>query len=86
MLSKCGLLGCKPVDSPMVPETNLMPDDGAPLHDPERYRRLVGKLNYLTVTRLDIAYSMSVVSQFILVPHTTHWDAAIRILRYLTDL
>lgn len=43
ILSECGLLGCKPVDSPMVPETKLMPDNGAPLHDPERYRRLVGK-------------------------------------------
>jgi len=30
MVSKCGLLGCKPVDSPMVPETKLMPDDRAP--------------------------------------------------------
>ena len=83
MLSECGLLGCKPVDSPMVPETKLMPDDGAPLHDSEKYRRLVGKLNYLTVTRPDIAYPVSVVSQFMSAPHTTHWDAAIRILRYL---
>lgn len=64
MLSDCGLLGCKPVDSLMVPETKLMTDDGAPLHDPEKYRRLVEKLNYLTVTRPDIAYPVSVVSQF----------------------
>lgn len=67
----------------MVPETKLMPDDGAPLHDPKRYRRLVGKLNYLTVTRPNIAYPVTVVCQFMSAPHTTHWDAAIRILRYL---
>ena len=72
MLSECGLLGCKPVDSPMVPETKLMPDDGAPLHDPERYRRLVGKLNYLTVTPSDIAYPVSVGSQLMSAPHTIH--------------
>jgi Reverse transcriptase (RNA-dependent DNA polymerase) len=30
MLLECGLLGCKLVDSPMVPETKLMLDDEAP--------------------------------------------------------
>ena len=83
ILSESGLLGCKPADSPMVPETKLVPEDGELLHDPEKYRRLVGKLNYLTVTRPDISYPVSVVSQFMSSPRTTHWDAAIRILRYL---
>ncbi|KAL9261953.1 Retrovirus-related Pol polyprotein from transposon RE1-like protein [Drosera capensis] len=83
MLSECRLLGCKSVDSPMVPEIKLILEDGESLHYPERYRRLVGKLNYLTITTTDIAYPMSVVSQFMSAPRTTHWDAAIRIFRYL---
>jgi hypothetical protein len=78
-----GLLGCKLVDSPMVLEIKLMPDDGVPLHDPDKYRRLVGKLNYLTVTRSDITYPVSIVIQFISAFHTTQWDATIQILRYL---
>lgn len=45
---------------------------GEPLDDPERYRRLVGRLNYLTVTRLDITFPVSVVSQFINDPHDSH--------------
>jgi hypothetical protein len=49
-----------------------MPDDGELLKDPERYHGLVGKLNYLTVTRPDISYPVSVVSQFMSAPHTTH--------------
>ena len=38
--------------------------EGEPFEDLERYRRLVGKLNYLTVTRSDISYSVSVLSQY----------------------
>ncbi|CAH9127684.1 unnamed protein product [Cuscuta epithymum] len=41
----------------MIPNVQLT-QEGTPFEDPERYRRLVGKLNYLAVTRPDIAYSM----------------------------
>ncbi|GAV76972.1 hypothetical protein CFOL_v3_20445 [Cephalotus follicularis] len=51
--------------------------------DPARYRHLVGKLIYLTMTRLDIAYSISCVSQFIHAPTKAHWEAILHILRYL---
>ncbi|XP_021612961.1 uncharacterized mitochondrial protein AtMg00810-like [Manihot esculenta] len=43
--------------------------------DLEMYRKLVDKLNYLTVTRPDIAYSVNVVNHFISFPTVTHWDA-----------
>ena len=43
--------------------------------DLERYKRLVGKLNYLTLTRHDIAYSVSVVSQCMSSPTVDHWAA-----------
>ncbi|RVW74532.1 Retrovirus-related Pol polyprotein from transposon RE2 [Vitis vinifera] len=51
--------------------------------DPGRYRRLVGKLNYLTITRPNISFPVSVVSQFLQSPCDSHWDAVIRILRYI---
>jgi hypothetical protein len=47
------------------------------------YQRLVGKLIYLTVTRPDIAFAVSVVSQFMHAPRTNHLSAIDRILRYL---
>ncbi|RVW93300.1 Retrovirus-related Pol polyprotein from transposon RE1 [Vitis vinifera] len=59
------------------------PDDGDPFYNPERYRRVVGKLNYLTVTRPDIAYAVSVVSQFTSAPTIKHWAALEQILCYL---
>jgi len=43
----------------------------------------VGKLNYLIITRPDITFAVSVVSQFLAVLRTTYWDAKIQILRYL---
>ena len=52
----------------MDPNVKLLPGQGEPLSNPERYRRLVGKLNYLKVTRPDISFPMSVVSQFMTSP------------------
>ncbi|RVW58902.1 Retrovirus-related Pol polyprotein from transposon RE2 [Vitis vinifera] len=48
---------------------------GGALGDPGRYRRLVGKLNYLTITHPDISFPVSVVSQFLQSPCDSHWDA-----------
>ncbi|GAV82290.1 hypothetical protein CFOL_v3_25742, partial [Cephalotus follicularis] len=83
LLNETGMLGSKPLDTPMDSNQKLMVDDGDVLEDPEKYRRLVGKLNYLTVTRPDIAFPVSVVTQFLSSPWSSHWDAIIRILRYL---
>ncbi|KAJ9543931.1 hypothetical protein OSB04_023638 [Centaurea solstitialis] len=53
------------------------------LNDSEKYRRVVGRLNYLMITRPDIAFPVSVVSQFMSSPRTAHWDAVCHILKYL---
>ena len=42
-------LGVKPCSSPMVPSVHLI-REGETFKDPERYRILVGKMNYLTAT------------------------------------
>nr|GEU54918.1 retrovirus-related Pol polyprotein from transposon TNT 1-94 [Tanacetum cinerariifolium] len=46
-------------------------------------KRVVGKLNYLTITRPDIAFPISVVSQFLIAPRMSHWDAVTQIQGYL---
>ena len=56
MLSATGKLGAKPHSTPMASNV-LLTKEGKLFEDPERYRRLVGKLNYLIVTCPDIAYS-----------------------------
>ena len=77
------MLDCKPVDTPMDPNVKLVPGQGESLGDPRRYRRLVSKLNYLTITQPGISLPVSVVSQFLQSPCDSHWDVVIRILRYI---
>ncbi|RVW82270.1 Retrovirus-related Pol polyprotein from transposon RE1 [Vitis vinifera] len=83
ILEETSMLDCKPVDTPMEPNVKLISGQGEPLGDFGRYRRLVGKLNYLTITCPDISFPISVVSQFLQSPCDSHWDAVIRILRYI---
>ena len=83
ILEEIGLLGSKPVETPMNPNVKLYEDQGELLSNPERYRRLVGKLNYLTITRPDISFAISVLGQFMKDPRLPHWEAVIRIVRYL---
>ena len=73
LLSKTGKLGAKPCSSPMVLGVHLTKECEL-FEDPERYRRLVGKLNYLTVTRPDIAHSVSFVSQYMSSPTVDNWQ------------
>ena len=63
----------------------LEESDGSPPVDKGRYRyqRLVGKLIYLSHTRPDIGFSVSMVSQFMNNPTEKHMTAVTRILRYL---
>ena len=83
ILEEIGLLGSKPVETPMNPNVKLYEDQGELLSNPERYHRLVGKLNYITITRPDISFAVSVLGQFMKDPRLPHWEAVIRIVRYL---
>lgn len=83
ILNDVGLLGSRPNSFPMEAYLKLNPDDGDPLHDPTKYRRLVGRLIYLTVTRPDLVYSVQILSQFMQNPRKPHWEAALRVLRFI---
>ncbi|KAI5333442.1 hypothetical protein L3X38_023573 [Prunus dulcis] len=67
----------------MEQNLKLNNEDGELLHNPETYRRLVGRLIYLTITRPDIVHTVHILSQFMQSPRTTHKDAADRLLHYL---
>ena len=62
ILEEIGLLGSKPVETPMDPNVKLYENQGDLLSNPKRYRCLVSKLNYLTITFPDISFAVSVLS------------------------
>ncbi|CAL2254674.1 unnamed protein product [Prunus armeniaca] len=83
LLAETGMLDCKPIDIPSEQNHKLgLYPDQVPT-DKERYQRLVGKLIYLSHTRPDIAYAMSVVSQFMHSRSEDHMGVLMCILRYL---
>ncbi len=67
----------------MDPNVKLYMDQGELLSNPEGYRRLVGKLNYLTITHSNISFAFNIVSQYMATPHFPHWEAILRIVRCL---
>ncbi|XP_043717779.1 uncharacterized mitochondrial protein AtMg00810-like [Telopea speciosissima] len=83
ILDDCGLIGCRPADFPMEQNLKISDASGPILNDPAPYRRLVGRLIYLTITRPDIVHTINILSQFMHQPRQPHLDAAHRLLRYL---
>ena len=68
ILSETGLLASKPANIPMEQSTKFNNSIGEDAPDPTLYRRLIGKLLYLSLTRPDICYAVHKLSQFMAAP------------------
>ena len=60
----------------------LTADDGNVFEDPTLYKSTIGVLQYLTLTRPDIAFAVNKLSQFLSSPSQLHWLAVKRVLRF----
>ena len=83
LLTETGMLGCKPASTPMDSNKKVGSRLNKKPVDKGRYQRLVGRLIYLSHTRPDIGFAVSVVSQYMNNPIEEHMEAVTRILRYL---
>ncbi|XP_051150170.1 secreted RxLR effector protein 161-like [Andrographis paniculata] len=75
----------KSMATPMESCLKLSEDGGKLLEDATAFRKIVGNLFYLTVTRPNISYSVGVISQFMDEPCESPLAAAKRIFRYIKD-
>ncbi|GKC08921.1 retrovirus-related pol polyprotein from transposon RE1 [Tanacetum coccineum] len=83
LIHTVGVLDLKPSHIPIDPNIKINDTDGYPLPDASLYKTLVGKLLYLTITRHDLSYAAHCLSQFSRSPRTPHFDALIKVLRYI---
>ena len=66
ILEEFGLINSKFVETLMDPNAKLLPNHGESLSNPKKYKRLVGKLNYLTVIYANISFIVSVGVDFLI--------------------
>lgn len=83
LLIKVKMHEAKGISTPMVAGLKLSKGEGEYFGDPELYRRIVGALQYATVTRPEIAFLVNKVCQYMHQPRESHWKSVKRILRYL---
>ncbi|KAG8479389.1 hypothetical protein CXB51_029761 [Gossypium anomalum] len=83
VLTKFSMLNCKPTPTPVVAGLKLSSHEGHEEVCETTYRSLIGCLLYLTATRLDIMFAVSLLSRFMHCCNVQHFQAAKRVLRYI---
>jgi hypothetical protein len=83
ILEISGMKNCNPVDTPMEQHLKLLPGKPELVSNATKYRSIVGSLRYLVNSRLDLAFSVGMVSKFMESLNSEHWCAIKRILRYV---
>jgi hypothetical protein len=85
LLQRAGMTTCKPAPTPLSSSSKFSAHDGVLLspEDATKYHIVVGALQYLTLTRPDISFSVNKVCQYIHAPTSIHWTAVKRLLHFL---
>ncbi|XP_024010060.1 uncharacterized protein LOC112085196 [Eutrema salsugineum] len=83
IVTECGLTGSRSYDTHIEQNHTLAHDEGEFFNNPSHYRCLVGRLVYLSITRPDLSYAVHLLAQFLIKPWKKHWDAVLRVVRYL---
>lgn len=87
LLTRASMQDCKGTDTPcstgLKLEKQVRGSLGQEFENPTLYRSIVGGLQYLVLTRPDIAYSVHKLSQYLSSPIIQHWLACKKVLRYL---
>jgi len=74
---------CNPMQVPIIPGTKLTRDGEGEKIDSTYYKQMIGSLMYMTATRPDLTYVVSLISRFMEAPTELHYQVVRKILRYL---
>lgn len=84
ILARTNMTQAKPVATPLpTGSSSLTLHSGTALSNPTEFRAVLGSLQYLLLTRPDIAFAVNKLSQFMHRPTSEHWALVKRLLRYL---
>ncbi|PKU87110.1 Retrovirus-related Pol polyprotein from transposon TNT 1-94 [Dendrobium catenatum] len=83
IMQRAGMTNAKPVTNPISCKVVLKNNSQEPFQDPQLYRHLIGSLQYLTLTRPDIQFSVHQLCQHMHRPLNIHYEALKRLLRYI---
>ncbi|XP_066311291.1 uncharacterized mitochondrial protein AtMg00810-like [Miscanthus floridulus] len=83
ILESAGTKNCNSCETPMEAQLKLSKKKEDEAMDPIAYKSIIGSLRYIVNTRLDLAYSVGVVSRYMEAPRKQHWAAVKHILKYL---
>ena len=78
------MVHAKPSSTPMALGQKLALKDSAPFPDVTLYHNTIYALQYLTLTRPHISFSVNKLSQFLKAPTQHHWSACKRLLCYVS--
>eukprot|EP00253_Pinus_taeda_P008999 PITA_08999 len=83
VLGRFNMQECKAAVTPTVMRLKLSKEDNNKDFDPSLYKSIVGSLMYLSATRADIMFAVSLIFKFMETAKEAHWHATKRILRYV---
>ena len=83
MLKEFGIKDAKAISTPMGTNGNLGSDASGNMVDQKMYQSMIGSLLYVTVSRLDVMFSVCMCTTFQASPRESHLKSIKRILRYL---
>lgn len=83
LVKQSGIVPSKKIATPLPIHLKLQASNSPLYHDPQHYRSLVGKLNYLTHTRPDLSYAVQSLSQYMQNPTVDHYSVLLHTVTYV---
>jgi hypothetical protein len=83
ILDRAAMSNCKSATTPIDTKPKVSSSTGVEVPDASFYRSIAGALQYLTLTRPDIAYVVGQICLHMHSPRDVHWNLVKRLLRYI---